>query len=105
MRQAQSGTSTDTDADVDAFELLPISQAASIRDSLLDYLGTTFALADPDARYALEEFLQHPETGLFRDHMCVSACRSVPPIQDGATVWSGTRDSHPTAIRRRPLTG
>ena len=62
MRQAQSGTSTGTEA----FELLPISQAASIRDSLLDYLGTTFALADPDARYALDEFLQHPETGLFR---------------------------------------
>ncbi|CAM3786081.1 DEAD/DEAH box helicase [Smaragdicoccus niigatensis] len=48
------------------FELLPTSQAASIRDSLLDYLGTTFSLADVDARNALEEFLQHPETGLFR---------------------------------------
>lgn len=49
-----------------AYELLPISQAAAIRDSLLDYLGTTFALADSDARNALEEFLQDPDAGLFR---------------------------------------
>lgn len=47
-------------------ELLPLAQAMSIKHSLLDYLGTTFALADPDARRVLDEFLQHPDTGMFR---------------------------------------
>lgn len=47
-------------------ELLPLAQADAISHSLLDYLGTTFALADPDARRVLAEFLQHPETGMFR---------------------------------------
>ncbi|SEB29973.1 DEAD/DEAH box helicase [Rhodococcus koreensis] len=47
-------------------ELLPLAQAESIKHSLLDYLGTTFALADPDARRVLDEFLQHPNTGMFR---------------------------------------
>lgn len=47
-------------------ELLPLAQAESIKHSLLEYLGTTFALADPDARRVLDEFLQHPETGMFR---------------------------------------
>jgi ATP-dependent helicase YprA (DUF1998 family) len=47
-------------------ELLPLAQATAITHSLLDYLGTTFALADPDARRVLAEFLQHPETGMFR---------------------------------------
>ncbi|VFA81761.1 ATP-dependent helicase [Gordonia paraffinivorans] len=47
-------------------ELLPLAQAETIKSSLLDYLGTTFALADPDARQALDEFLQDRETGMFR---------------------------------------
>ncbi|MGO9349551.1 MAG: DEAD/DEAH box helicase [Mycobacterium sp.] len=47
-------------------ELLPLAQATAITHSLLDYLGTTFALADPDARRVLAEFLQHPQTGMFR---------------------------------------
>jgi len=47
-------------------ELLPLTQAETIKASLLDYLGTTFALADPDARQVLDEFLQNPVTGMFR---------------------------------------
>ncbi|OBB77110.1 DEAD/DEAH box helicase [Mycobacterium sp. 852014-52144_SCH5372336] len=47
-------------------ELLPLAQANRITHSLLDYLGTTFALADPDARRVLAEFLSHPQTGMFR---------------------------------------
>jgi ATP-dependent helicase YprA (DUF1998 family) len=47
-------------------ELLPLAQANSISHSLLDYLGTTFALADPDARRVLHDFLSHPKTGMFR---------------------------------------
>jgi ATP-dependent helicase YprA (DUF1998 family) len=47
-------------------ELLPLSQASAITDSLLDYLGTTFALADPDTRQVLDAFLRDPGTGMFR---------------------------------------
>ncbi|TNC16614.1 DEAD/DEAH box helicase [Georgenia sp. 311] len=47
-------------------ELLPTVQAETIRESLLDYLTTTFALADEDARAALEEFLADPEDGIFK---------------------------------------
>jgi ATP-dependent helicase YprA (DUF1998 family) len=47
-------------------ELLPSAQAREIRDGLLDYLTTTFALADPDARLALAEFLGDQEYGIFK---------------------------------------
>lgn len=47
-------------------ELLPLAQAETIKESLIDYLGTTFALADPDAKQVLDAFLQHPNTGMFR---------------------------------------
>ncbi|GAB3085649.1 DEAD/DEAH box helicase [Isoptericola nanjingensis] len=47
-------------------ELLPVSQAESLRAALLEYLGTTFALADASTRASLEEFLRSPESGLFR---------------------------------------
>ena len=47
-------------------ELLPSAQAREIRDGLLDYLTTTFALADPDARLALAEFLSDREHGMFK---------------------------------------
>jgi ATP-dependent helicase YprA (DUF1998 family) len=47
-------------------ELLPSTQAREILDGLLDYLTTTFALADPDARLALAEFLSDREHGIFK---------------------------------------
>ena len=47
-------------------ELLPTVQAEDVRESLLDYLTTTFALTDDDARSALIEFLGDPERGLFK---------------------------------------
>lgn len=40
--------------------------AAQLRGSLTQYLTTTYALADEDIRGALERFLGHPETGIFR---------------------------------------
>ena len=43
-----------------------MSQAESLRAALLEYLGTTFALADASTRASLEDFLRSPETGLFR---------------------------------------
>ncbi len=47
-------------------ELLPTVQAGEIKAGLLDYLTTTFALADPDAQLALEEFLSDREHGIFK---------------------------------------
>ncbi|AMY18052.1 MULTISPECIES: DEAD/DEAH box helicase [Nocardiaceae] len=47
-------------------ELLPLAQADRIAASLIDYLGTTFALSDPDARRALDDFLSDAEHGMFR---------------------------------------
>ncbi|GAA3809743.1 DEAD/DEAH box helicase [Cellulomonas soli] len=47
-------------------ELLPTVQAGSIRTSLVDFLTTTFALADADARAGLDRFLADPETGMFK---------------------------------------
>ncbi len=47
-------------------ELLPTAQAREIQEGLLDYLTTTFALADPDAQLALAEFLSDREHGIFK---------------------------------------
>ncbi|MDR1213082.1 MAG: DEAD/DEAH box helicase [Propionibacteriaceae bacterium] len=47
-------------------ELLPTLQAGAIRHSLTDYLTTTFALTDAGARSALDDFLSHPEHGMFK---------------------------------------
>ncbi|MDQ1288833.1 MAG: hypothetical protein QG622_2399 [Actinomycetota bacterium] len=47
-------------------ELLPTRQAHDVRQGLLDYLTTTFALADQDARLALSEFLEDQQDGIFK---------------------------------------
>ena len=47
-------------------ELLPTVQAGEIRTGLLDYLTTTFALADPDAQLALADFLSDRANGIFK---------------------------------------
>lgn len=47
-------------------ELLPTVQAANIRQGLVDYLTTTFALSNPDARDALDRFLCDRENGMFK---------------------------------------
>ncbi|MFJ4108639.1 DEAD/DEAH box helicase [Oerskovia enterophila] len=69
-------------------ELLPVSQAESLRASLLEYLKTTFALADNDMQAALEEFLQSPDHGLFRGPY-VRLRLPFRPAQDG---WRDTLD-------------
>ena len=46
--------------------LLPTIQADHLREGLTDYLATTFALTDADARAALTDFIGHPETGMFK---------------------------------------
>ncbi|WP_168582616.1 DEAD/DEAH box helicase [Gephyromycinifex aptenodytis] len=47
-------------------QLLPSLQAERVRRSLVDYLSTTFALADAEPRRALAEFLEHPNDGIFK---------------------------------------
>ncbi|HET9646816.1 MAG TPA: DEAD/DEAH box helicase, partial [Microlunatus sp.] len=47
-------------------ELLPTVQARNVRDSLVDYLTTTFALTDADVGDALDRFLVDPVTGMFK---------------------------------------
>jgi len=46
--------------------LLPTLQAGRIRDSLVDYLTTTFGLTDGDAHDGLDRFLSDPDTGMFK---------------------------------------
>lgn len=47
-------------------ELLPTLQARNIQRGLKDYLTTTFALADADARLALDDFLSDERDGIFK---------------------------------------
>ncbi|MDX8145020.1 DEAD/DEAH box helicase [Lentzea sp. BCCO 10_0061] len=47
-------------------ELLPGIQAPAVQDGILDYLSTTFALADEEARVALVDFLANRENGIFK---------------------------------------
>lgn len=44
----------------------PTLAAEELRKSVTQYLSTTFALAEPPVREALERFLTHPEQGIFR---------------------------------------
>lgn len=46
--------------------LLPTLQAEHLREGMTDYLATTFALTDPDARAALTDFVGDPDTGMFK---------------------------------------
>lgn len=47
-------------------ELLPGVQAPAIQNGILDYLSTTFALADEEARSALVDFLADRDNGIFK---------------------------------------
>ena len=69
-------------------ELLPTLQAEDVRDGLVDYLSTTFALADEDARVALDRFLRHPERGIFKGPY-VRLRLPFKPAEDG---WRSTLD-------------
>ncbi|WP_066462969.1 DEAD/DEAH box helicase [Sanguibacter suarezii] len=64
-------------------ELLPTRQAEQIQAGLLDYLTTTFALADADARRALHDFLTEPSSGIFKGPYL----RLRLPFQQAAPGW------------------
>jgi ATP-dependent helicase YprA (DUF1998 family) len=44
----------------------PTLAAEELKKNLTQYLSTTFALADPDVRDALDKFLNHQQNGIFR---------------------------------------
>ncbi|WP_322778741.1 DEAD/DEAH box helicase, partial [Frankia sp. Cas4] len=46
--------------------MIPSLLARETRAGVLEYLTTTFALADDEARAALQQFLEDPEHGIFR---------------------------------------
>ncbi|WP_232715217.1 DEAD/DEAH box helicase [Gordonia metallireducens] len=45
---------------------IPSLLASETRESIVEYLSTTFALSDPEAQHALREFLSGPDAGIFR---------------------------------------
>lgn len=85
-------------------ELLPTVQAAAIRHSLVDYLTTTFALTDTDARDALDRFLADSESGMFKGPY-VRLRLPFRPADDGwrcAGVVRGAPAVRPSGRRVRP---
>ncbi|MFD2839603.1 DEAD/DEAH box helicase [Populibacterium corticicola] len=72
-------------------ELLPTLQARAIRESIADYLATTFALTDPGARVSLEEFLKDRERGLFKGPFL----RLRMPFSAAEAGWEDTLDLSP----------
>lgn len=46
--------------------MIPSVIARQVRETVLDYLRTTFALAEPDFEQALFDFLDDEEKGLFK---------------------------------------
>lgn len=66
-------------------ELLPSREAAHIRDALVDYLATTFALSDLDAQRALKRFLTEPDAGIFRGPFV----RARVPFRAADDGWQG----------------
>ena len=72
-------------------ELLPTRQAATLQTALLDYLTTTFALADADAQSALAAFLEHDHEGIFKGPY-VRTRLPFAPASDG---WATMLDALP----------
>lgn len=72
-------------------ELLPSLQAHDIQEGLLDYLATTFALADEDAQRALREFLEDPGTGIFKGPYA----RLRLPFRAASDGWQGSLEWTP----------
>ena len=72
-------------------ELLPSLMAAKIRDGLVDYLTTSFALTDDTAATGLADFLEHPAHGIFRGPY-IRTRLPFRPAEDG---WQDSLDWTP----------
>ncbi len=85
-------------------ELLPTLAAQSIRDGLLEYLETTFALSDLPARLAMAEFLEHPDRGHLQGaRTCGCGCRSAQRPKGGGRRLTGIRSTTVRASRRMAI--
>ncbi|MFF2807681.1 DEAD/DEAH box helicase [Streptomyces sp. NPDC058000] len=69
----------------------PTLAAQTLRDTTVEYLTTTFALAEPDTQEALEEFLTDPADGLFRGPYL----RIRRPFRAAADGWQRHLDWYP----------
>lgn len=70
-------------------ELLPTRQASDLRHGLLDYLATTFALADSDAEGALRDFLVDVEDGIFKGPYIRTRLPFTPAASRSGTALEG----------------
>ncbi|MER6616598.1 DEAD/DEAH box helicase [Streptomyces xantholiticus] len=73
----------------------PTLAARTLRDTTVEYLTTTFALAEPDTQDALEDFLTDPADGLFRGPYL----RIRRPFRPAADGWERHLDWFPTGFR------
>ncbi|MFD5699108.1 DEAD/DEAH box helicase [Streptomyces lasiicapitis] len=69
----------------------PTLAAQTLRDTTVEYLTTTFALAEPDTQDALEAFLTDPADGLFRGPYL----RIRRPFRPAADGWQLHLDWYP----------
>ncbi|MFF4664212.1 DEAD/DEAH box helicase [Streptomyces sp. NPDC001282] len=70
----------------------PTLAAQTLRDTTVEYLTTTFALAEPDTQEALEDFLTDPSDGLFRGPYL----RIRRPFRAAADGWQQRLDWYPS---------
>ncbi|MGW2317376.1 DEAD/DEAH box helicase [Streptomyces sp. NPDC001680] len=73
----------------------PTLAAQQLRDTTVEYLTTTFALAEPDTQDALTDFLTDPSDGIFRGPY-LRIRRPFRPAQDG---WERYLDWWETGFR------
>lgn len=73
----------------------PTLAARTLRDTTVEYLTTTFALAEPDTQDALEAFLTDPADGLFRGPYL----RIRRPFRPAADGWERHLDWFPARFR------
>jgi ATP-dependent helicase YprA (DUF1998 family) len=69
----------------------PTLAAQTLRETMVEYLTTTFALAEPDTQDALEAFLTDPADGLFRGPYL----RLRRPFRPAADGWQRHLDWYP----------
>lgn len=82
----------------------PTLEARGLKESLLQYLSTTYALTDEGVRRALEEFLGDEQTGMFRGPFLRIRTPFLRPRWVGSGISTGfRRASRLTPIRPRPL--
>ena len=73
--------------------MIPLTVAEELRQTLLDYLDTTFAFRDDAISTAMERFLTDPENGLFKGPFVHIRL----PFERAAT---GAVDSRSTSVGR-----